>query len=161
MLRLLHKAPPRIWSSSNHNNKTVFCRTKAWRNFNFYGFTLSVNLVGLILIFKWFSAQDCFGGAWRIDCLHRNPEERHLYKLCIEMMLSLSQPAVFGLIIQPLGTITSQLAFVFLQLKNNLFSSDKAAVSSWVCLTARVGGWNIYSFWHLSVWGNGKQGILL
>lgn len=51
-LWLLHKAPPWIWSSSNHNNKTVFCRTKAWRNLNFYDFTLSVNLVRFILIFK-------------------------------------------------------------------------------------------------------------
>lgn len=86
-------------------------------------------------------------GAWRVDCLHRNPKEHSLFKMCVRSMLSVSLPVVFCVIIQPLGNITSRPTLDFLQLKYNLFSCDGAADSLLICLFDE----NICLFWHISL----------
>lgn len=112
--------------------KKVLWRTKALQHFIFCVFTLSINLIGLIHNFKRFSAETASGCLKNWLCLRRNPKEHHFVLSCaLNWCFQCLYQFVICLIIQPLGTITSQLAFVFLQLKNNLFSSDSATTSSW------------------------------
>lgn len=154
---LLQKAPTGIWSSSKlqknkKQKKQVFLwRTKALQRYDFCSFTLSVNLIGLIFILKWFSAAS--GAVWGltvspfVEAVHWN----EAFSVSTNCFLS-HYPA-------PGYHYRPALAFVFLQLKNDLFSSDNDTTSSWrftySCLRLIV--WNIHLFWHTSVWNESKN----
>ena len=126
-------------------------RTKALQRYDFCSFTLSVNLIGLIFILKWFSAAS--GAVWGltvspfVEAVHWNDA------FSVSTNCFLSHYPAPGYHYRP------ALAFVFLQLKNDLFSSDNDTTSSWRFTHSRLRliVWNIYLFWHTSVWNESKN----
>lgn len=121
------------------------------QRYDFCSFTLSVNLIGLIFILKWFSAAS--GAVWGltvspfVEAVHWN----EAFSVSTNCFLS-HYPA-------PGYHYRPALAFVFLQLKNDLFSSDNDTTSSWRFTYSRLRliVWNIHLFWHTSVWNESKN----
>ena len=136
--------------NTKKQNRSLW-RTKALQRSDFCSFTLSVNLIGLIFILKWFSAAS--GAVWGltvspfVEAVHWNDA------FSVSTNCFLSHYPAPGYHYRP------ALAFVFLQLKNDLFSSDNDTTSSrrFTYSRLRLNGWNIYLFWHTSVWNESKN----